>query len=189
MFYSILCSYKSGKKILKYNTYEWLNGADIHSIERLEAVPLFVPTGFFLHFSHETVWSKPIYPSFSLLRLYFCVEIIDSHKAGRIGSMITVESGHSIGTSLAVLRMFQRLGVRVLTLTHNCDTPWYVTGVKDPDPFLCVLRIWIPLFHYKSRSVLSASMHAGTNYIILWIRSLSNSEKDVQDFANVVMST
>ena len=76
-----------------------------------------------------------------LLHLYFCLEIIDSHKAGRIGSMITVESGHSIGTSLAVLRMFQRLGVRVLTLTHNCDTPWYVTCVKDPDPFLYVLRI------------------------------------------------
>ncbi|XP_023321043.1 dipeptidase 1 isoform X2 [Eurytemora carolleeae] len=51
-------------------------------------------------------------------------EITDAHKSGRIASLLTVESGHSIGTSLAVLRMFQRLGVRVLTLTHNCDTPW-----------------------------------------------------------------
>jgi len=51
-------------------------------------------------------------------------EIIDAHKNGRIASVITVESGHSIGTSLGVLRTFQRLGVRALTLTHNCDTPW-----------------------------------------------------------------
>lgn len=51
-------------------------------------------------------------------------EIIDAHKGGKIASFITVESGHSIGTSLGVLRTFQRLGVRALTLTHNCDTPW-----------------------------------------------------------------
>jgi len=38
--------------------------------------------------------------------------------------MVTVESGHAIGTSLAVLRMFHRLGARSLTLTHNCNTPW-----------------------------------------------------------------
>ena len=51
-------------------------------------------------------------------------EIVDAHKGGKIASLITVESGHSIGTSLGVLRTFQRLGVRALTLTHNCDTPW-----------------------------------------------------------------
>jgi len=51
-------------------------------------------------------------------------ELVDAHKNGKIASVITVESGHSIGTSLGVLRTFQRLGVRALTLTHNCDTPW-----------------------------------------------------------------
>ena len=55
---------------------------------------------------------------------------MDAHAAGKIASFITVESGHSIGTSLGVLRTFQRLGVRALTLTHNCDTPWYVFSVK-----------------------------------------------------------
>ena len=59
----------------------------------------------------------------SLMVLFFS-EIIDAHKGGKIASFITVESGHSIGTSLGVLRTFQRLGVRALTLTHNCDTPW-----------------------------------------------------------------
>ena len=62
---------------------------------------------------------------------YICPEIIDAHKNGRIASVITVESGHSIGTSLGVLRTFQRLGVRALTLTHNCDTPWYETRIKS----------------------------------------------------------
>ena len=51
-------------------------------------------------------------------------DIVRAHKAGRVGSLITIESGHSIGTSLAVLRMFYKLGARSLTLTHNCNTPW-----------------------------------------------------------------
>merc|ERR1719491_2419235 len=37
-------------------------------------------------------------------------EIVSAHASGKIASLITVESGHSIGTSLAVLRMFHRLG-------------------------------------------------------------------------------
>ena len=58
--------------------------------------------------------------------LFSFAELEESHLAGKIGSLITVESGHSIGTSLAVLRMFHRLGARSLTLTHNCNTPWWV---------------------------------------------------------------
>ena len=50
--------------------------------------------------------------------------LIEAHAENRIASFISVESGHSIGTSLAVLRMFHRLGAVSLTLTHNCNTPW-----------------------------------------------------------------
>ena len=43
---------------------------------------------------------------------------------GRIASMIGVEGGHSIGSSLGTLRVLARLGAGYLTLTHNDDTPW-----------------------------------------------------------------
>ena len=48
----------------------------------------------------------------------------EAHAEGKVASLISVESGHSIGTSLAVLRMFHRLGAVSLTLTHTCNTPW-----------------------------------------------------------------
>lgn len=50
---------------------------------------------------------------------------------GRIASLLGVEGGHSIAGSLGTLRMFARLGVRYVTLTHNDDTSWAAsaTGV------------------------------------------------------------
>lgn len=42
----------------------------------------------------------------------------------RVASMIGVEGGHSIGSSLGTLRILARLGAGYMTLTHNDDTPW-----------------------------------------------------------------
>ena len=48
----------------------------------------------------------------------------ESFRAGKIASLVGVESGHAINSSLGVLRSLYSLGARYMTLTHSCNTPW-----------------------------------------------------------------
>lgn len=56
--------------------------------------------------------------------LYIFEGIEESHQEGRIASLLGVEGGHSLGNSLGVLRTYYDLGIRYVTLTHTCNTPW-----------------------------------------------------------------
>ncbi|KAF0287713.1 Dipeptidase 2 [Amphibalanus amphitrite] len=60
-------------------------------------------------------------------------EIEESHSRGRIASLLGVEGGHSLGARLAVLRTFYQSGVRYLTLTHTCDTPWATSASTETE--------------------------------------------------------
>jgi membrane dipeptidase len=59
-------------------------------------------------------------------------DIERSRKQGRIASLVGMEGGHSINSSLATLRMMHRLGARYMTLTHSLNTPWADSATDTP---------------------------------------------------------
>jgi membrane dipeptidase len=55
-----------------------------------------------------------------------------AQKQGRIASLIGMEGGHSINSSLAALRMMHALGARYMTLTHSLNVPWADSATDTP---------------------------------------------------------
>jgi membrane dipeptidase len=49
------------------------------------------------------------------------VEVWDAFQSGRVASLIGVEGLHQIANSASVLRIFHRVGVRYITLTHDSN--------------------------------------------------------------------
>jgi membrane dipeptidase len=59
-------------------------------------------------------------------------EVRAANKAGKIAALMGMEGGHMIDDSLAVLREYQRLGVRYLTLSHSVNTNWSDSSGDKP---------------------------------------------------------
>ena len=55
-----------------------------------------------------------------------------AHKAGKFAALMGMEGGHMIDDNLAVLRDYQRLGVRYLTLSHSVNTNWSDSSGDTP---------------------------------------------------------
>jgi membrane dipeptidase len=53
-------------------------------------------------------------------------------KNGKIASMIGMEGGHSIGSSLEILRQTYALGARYMTITHSQTTDWADSATDAP---------------------------------------------------------
>jgi len=60
-------------------------------------------------------------------------DVENAFRNDRIASLLGMEGGHSIGSSLAVLRQMHDLGVRYMTLTHNANTSWADSATDTPE--------------------------------------------------------
>ena len=59
-------------------------------------------------------------------------DVEEAMEAGRVASLLGMEGGHSIGSSLAVLRQMYDLGARYMTLTHGKTLSWADSATDAP---------------------------------------------------------
>ena len=59
-------------------------------------------------------------------------QVEQAFRAGKIASILSLEGGHSIDDSLAVLRMFYGLGAHYMTLTHFKTISWADSATDHP---------------------------------------------------------
>lgn len=60
--------------------------------------------------------------------------ILEEFERGRVASLMGVEGGHGLANSMGVLRAVYDLGVRYVTLTHKCHTPWAECSERGSQP-------------------------------------------------------
>jgi membrane dipeptidase len=63
---------------------------------------------------------------------YGTEDILRIRRSGKIACLIGIEGGHAIDNSLAVLRMYHKLGARYMTLTHSDSLDWADSCSDEP---------------------------------------------------------
>jgi membrane dipeptidase len=63
---------------------------------------------------------------------YTSDDILRIHRQGKVAALLSLEGGHLIGDSLALLRNYYRLGVRYMTLAHFKTNNWADSGTDKP---------------------------------------------------------
>lgn len=59
-------------------------------------------------------------------------DIVQLHRQGKVAILLGVEGGHEIEDDLRALDIYQRLGVRYMTLTHTANTRWADSSGAKP---------------------------------------------------------
>ena len=122
-------------------------------------------------------------------------DVARAMKAGRIASLIGMEGGHSIGSSLAVLRQMYALGARYMTLTHSKNTSWADSATDAPahdglTEFgetlvreMNRLGMLVDLSHVSEATMMDALDATGAPVIFSHsgVRALSNHPRNVSD--------
>ena len=70
----------------------------------------------------------------SLEMAFTADDIRNVSSRGKIAALMGIEGGHAIEDSLAALRMFYKLGVRYMTLTHTNTNNWADSSGDADDP-------------------------------------------------------
>src|SRR6059036_4368471 len=115
-------------------------------------------------------------------------------KAGKISCLIGIEGGHAIENSLGALRMFSRLGVRYITLTHWRSLSWATAstdtarrGLSDLGKQVVLemnrLGMLVDLSHVNDQTM-SDALHTSRAPVIFShssARALTNHARNVPD--------
>jgi membrane dipeptidase len=130
----------------------------------------------------------------SMAMAYTAADVQRNFAAGKFSCLIGVEGGHAIENSLGVLRMFYRLGVRYMTLTHWRSLDWAVastdTAHRGLSPFgrqvvleMNRLGMLVDLSHVNDVTM-SDAIHTARAPVIFShssARALTNHARDVPD--------
>jgi membrane dipeptidase len=91
-------------------------------------------TGAKRSFLAEIALAKAIFAAYPerFAEAFTADEVVNAFERGRIACLIGLEGGQALEGSLASLRELRALGVRYITLTHNCTTDWADSALDEP---------------------------------------------------------